>query len=201
MAGFFTCDWRTNRVSEVKVDTHFYRHLDHGYASTIHKGQGATVDRTYVLAAPSFDRHLTYVALSRHRESTELHYSREDFGSKQDLNSALSRARPKELATDYVARTAARSEASGEGNDRATDPVLERFRERIESAFERTLAEREHLQPGELTIRQLPDRKLTHPSFEMDHGRADGRKQLTKDVQVPAEPRVRGVDLKSQQQC
>jgi Ti-type conjugative transfer relaxase TraA len=180
--------------SEVKIDTHFYRHLDHGYASTIHKGQGATVDRTYVLAAPSFDRHLTYVALSRHRESAELHYAREDFGSKQELSSALSRARPKELATDYVTRTAARSDGSREGSDRAADPALERFRERIESAFGKTLAEREHLQPGELTIRQLPDRKIAHQSSEKDRGHPDVREHLNKDGKVPAEPRIRGID-------
>ncbi len=54
---------------EIFVDTQQYAHLDHGYAATIHKAQGVTVDRCYVLASAHLDRHATYVALSRHRKS------------------------------------------------------------------------------------------------------------------------------------
>src|SRR3954462_13291288 len=36
---------------------------NHGYAVTIHKAQGTTVDRAFVLASPSLDQHLAYVAL------------------------------------------------------------------------------------------------------------------------------------------
>jgi ATP-dependent exoDNAse (exonuclease V) alpha subunit len=55
--------------SRVAVDTKFYKYLDHGDAATLHKAQGSTVDRTYVLATQHFDRHTAYVELSRHRES------------------------------------------------------------------------------------------------------------------------------------
>src|SRR6185312_3291767 len=65
----------------VAVDSSSYAHLDHGYATTIHKAQGTTVDRTFVLATPHFDRHSTYVALSRHRESAAVFYAAEDFGA------------------------------------------------------------------------------------------------------------------------
>jgi len=44
-----------------------YAQVDHGYAATIQNAQGATLDRTYVLATPRLDRHAAYVALSRHR--------------------------------------------------------------------------------------------------------------------------------------
>jgi Ti-type conjugative transfer relaxase TraA len=180
--------------SEVKVDTHFYRHLDHGYASTIHKGQGATVDRTYVLAAPSFDRHLTYVALSRHRESTELHYAREDFGSKQDLNSALSRARPKELATDFVTPNDARSGAVRDEPERSSDAAQVRFKERIESAFERALAEKEHLQAGELTIRQLPNHSARNEKEVKQEHRHEGRREPKPASNTPPVPKQRELD-------
>mgnify|MGYP001795570829 CR=1 FL=1 len=49
-------------------DASQYRHFDHGYAVTIHKSQGATVDHGYVLASRSMDRHLAYVAMTRHRD-------------------------------------------------------------------------------------------------------------------------------------
>jgi Ti-type conjugative transfer relaxase TraA len=94
----------------VAVDTRFYRDLDHGYAATVYKAQGSTVDRTYVLATREFDRHTSYVGLSRHRESAALFYAREDFGgegasskqAREHLTAALSRERAKDLAHDYL---------------------------------------------------------------------------------------------------
>ena len=100
----------------VAVDTKFYKHLDYGYATTVHKAQGTTVDRTYVLATPHFDRHTSYVALSRHREAATMFYASDDFGGRaagataRSVNvrftEALARARPKELAHDYLEREA-----------------------------------------------------------------------------------------------
>src|SRR5271157_3886920 len=43
-----------------------YALIDHGYAATIHKAQSVTVERAHVLATPGMDRHLAYVALTRH---------------------------------------------------------------------------------------------------------------------------------------
>ena len=100
--------------TRVQVDTKFYKHLDYGYAATVHKAQGTTVDRSYVLATSHFDRHTAYVALSRHRDNATLFYARDDFGGRakdatdetvrQRFNDTLSRARPKELAHDYLER-------------------------------------------------------------------------------------------------
>lgn len=56
----------------VTFDPRQYREFDHGYAVTIHKSQGATVDRAFVLASRSMDRHLAYVALTRHRDEMRL---------------------------------------------------------------------------------------------------------------------------------
>ncbi|MGJ8534136.1 MAG: AAA family ATPase [Alphaproteobacteria bacterium] len=50
-----------------------YASIDHGYATTIHKSQGATVDHTFVLSSGKMDRHLTYVAMSRHRDTAKLY--------------------------------------------------------------------------------------------------------------------------------
>lgn len=63
----------------VEIDQAFYRNVDHGYATTIHKSQGATVDRVKVLASSMFDRHLSYVTLTRHRDSVELYASAQEF--------------------------------------------------------------------------------------------------------------------------
>lgn len=69
------------RAVSVSMDT--YSAIDHGYATTIHKNQGATVDRAYVLASGTMDRHLTYVAMTRHREGVQLHVARDEFASRQ----------------------------------------------------------------------------------------------------------------------
>jgi len=65
-------------AGRVTFDPDRYRHFDHGYAVTIHKSQGATVDRSYVLASRTMDAPLAYVAMTRHRDSLRLYLNRED---------------------------------------------------------------------------------------------------------------------------
>ncbi|GAA0475410.1 Ti-type conjugative transfer relaxase TraA [Parasphingorhabdus litoris] len=85
-----------------RFDLKHYAHLDHGYAATIHKSQGMTVDRTHVLATPGLDRHSSYVALSRHRDTVHVHYGKDDFADRQKLARTLSRERGKDMALDYM---------------------------------------------------------------------------------------------------
>ncbi|BAP81949.1 Ti-type conjugative transfer relaxase TraA [Bradyrhizobium diazoefficiens] len=85
----------------VEVDQRFYRNIDHGYATTVHKAQGATVDRVKVLATLSLDKHLTYVALTRHREDVALYYGRRSFQKAGGLIPILSQRRAKETTLDY----------------------------------------------------------------------------------------------------
>jgi Ti-type conjugative transfer relaxase TraA len=94
----------------VGFDLKNYAHVDHGYAATVHKAQGMTVDRVHVLATPGLDRHAAYVALSRHRESVQLHYGRDDFVERANLVQTLSRDRPKDMASDYIRSFADRRE-------------------------------------------------------------------------------------------
>lgn len=87
----------------IAFDHKDYADLDHGYAATIHKAQGMTVDRVHVLATPGMDRHAAYVALSRHRKQVDLHYGRDDFGDEKKLLRTLSRERGKDMVSDYAA--------------------------------------------------------------------------------------------------
>ena len=86
---------------QVVVEQRFYNNLDHGYATTIHKSQGATVDRVKVLASLSLDRHLTYVAMTRHREDLQLYYGTRSFAFNGGLSKVLSRKNAKETTLDY----------------------------------------------------------------------------------------------------
>jgi len=78
-----------------------YAHLDHGYAATIHKAQGVTVDRAHVLASAHVDRHAAYVALTRHRDGVVLHWSAEELGDRAGLLRTLGRERAKDTSLDY----------------------------------------------------------------------------------------------------
>jgi hypothetical protein len=88
----------------VVFDLKDYAQVDHGYAATIHKSQGVTVDRAHVLATPGLDRHGAYVALSRHRDSVQIHYGRDEFEDLGKLTRVLSRERAKDMASDFAQR-------------------------------------------------------------------------------------------------
>ena len=55
------------------------RHLDHGYAMTCHKAQGATVETALLYGAGTLGREAGYVALSRGRAANHL-YVPDDIG-------------------------------------------------------------------------------------------------------------------------
>ena len=57
----------------ITIITDYYSAFDHGYACTIHKSQGATVDKAYVLGSSTMDHHLSYVAMTRHRDEMRLY--------------------------------------------------------------------------------------------------------------------------------
>jgi Ti-type conjugative transfer relaxase TraA len=78
-----------------------YGHIDHGYATTIHKAQGVTVDRAHVLASGHMDRHAAYVALTRHRDGVALHYGQDEFANAGRLARTLGRERLKDTSLDY----------------------------------------------------------------------------------------------------
>jgi ATP-dependent exoDNAse (exonuclease V) alpha subunit len=69
-----TDDDRPVLLSGTSIDAD---HLDHAYALTIHRAQGATYDRAHVLANGG-GRELAYVALSRARAGTTLHAIADD---------------------------------------------------------------------------------------------------------------------------
>ena len=97
----------------VKVRQADYAHLDHGYAATVHKTQGVTVDRAHVLTTSGMDRHMAYVALTRHRDGVALHWSANELGSREGLARTLGRERLKDTSLDYgEAEAAAESDAA-----------------------------------------------------------------------------------------
>ena len=93
---------------EVRIDLDDYgtKNVTLGYASTVHKAQGRTVEHCHVLmGGPLSDKHVGYVQASRCRESTHLFLDQASAGPKlQDAIRALARDRTKDLARDILDR-------------------------------------------------------------------------------------------------
>ena len=119
----------------VMVDQVVYAAVDHGYAITIHKSQGATVDRAYVLASGGMDRNLAYVAMTRHRDTATLYGGRDDFDDERAMGRRLQRARVKTSTLDYAERRGFETEKAWLENARA---FVERGRTRLEAVWART---------------------------------------------------------------
>jgi Ti-type conjugative transfer relaxase TraA len=94
-----------------------YGHIDHGYAATIHKSQGMTVDRTHLLISRNLDRHATYVAMSRHRDRLDVHWSTEAIGSRERLERIVSRESLKDTSLDYAQDKALTAHARRDADD------------------------------------------------------------------------------------
>jgi Ti-type conjugative transfer relaxase TraA len=67
--------------------------IDHGFAVSIHRSQGCTVDRSYVLSSRTLDENLTYVAMTRHKEKAGF-YMAHDIASKQFIHPQAPDATP-----------------------------------------------------------------------------------------------------------
>jgi Ti-type conjugative transfer relaxase TraA len=90
----------------VTIDPKEYRHFDHGYALTIHKSQGATVDYAHVLGSKFFDSSVSYVALSRHRHGVSFHWSAEELGDEAGLLKTMTRSHARKMAVDILGEEA-----------------------------------------------------------------------------------------------
>jgi Ti-type conjugative transfer relaxase TraA len=130
---------RTDDGRFVQFDLKDYIKIDHGYAATIHKAQGMTVDRAHVLATPGMDAHGSYVALSRHRDGVELHYGRDDFANQDRLTRTLSRDRAKDMASDYEQHDPVQSYAERRGiafRERVAEIVRKIVPEKLRDLFD-----------------------------------------------------------------
>jgi Ti-type conjugative transfer relaxase TraA len=86
----------------VRVPLQDYGDVDHGYALTIHKTQGATLDRVYALESAGMDRNLLYVAMSRHRQDCLLIADKASHTDVDGLIRSLARRHNvKETTLDY----------------------------------------------------------------------------------------------------
>ncbi len=85
----------------VEVDSKRYNSFDLGYATTVHKSQGVTVDHTFFLATSNIDRHLALVGMTRHRDSLSVYLGAGDAAAAMVFAQTASRARSQNTTLDY----------------------------------------------------------------------------------------------------
>lgn len=154
---------RTDDGRGVSFDLKDYDRIDHGYAATIHKVQGMTVDRTHVLATPGLDAHGSYVALSRHRDGMDLHYGRDDFADENRLVRTLSRDRAKDMASDYERADPAQDYAERRGitfRERVAEIVRKVVPEKVRGMFDGLHLPTESEQGPERKVEEDPEASL-----------------------------------------
>jgi Ti-type conjugative transfer relaxase TraA len=88
----------------VGFDVQNYGHIAHGYAATVHKSQGVTVDRAHILASRYMDRHAAYVGMTRHRDRADLYFGTDEFKDFETLSRRLSRNGAKTTTLDFLRR-------------------------------------------------------------------------------------------------
>lgn len=106
----------------------------HGYAGTIYKGQGKTLDRTYLYHTEHWRSAASYVALTRQRESAEVFVARETARDAGQLARQMARGEVRSASIAW----ATRSELGAEQNraaekareaERAPAPLLPAWRD------------------------------------------------------------------------
>ncbi|WP_299085778.1 AAA family ATPase [uncultured Ruegeria sp.] len=75
----------------VTVDLREFSGLDYGYAGTIHKSQGLTVDKVYALGHGYMNYHLVNVMMTRHRKGIELYAPKDRLEDMPALEAAVLR--------------------------------------------------------------------------------------------------------------
>jgi ATP-dependent exoDNAse (exonuclease V) alpha subunit len=91
-----------NPERTININPKTYNHFTHGYAATIHKTQGTTIKHSLVYASGfGWNRNLTYVALSRHKESCQLFVDRESYKNTEGLIKNFNRRELKDSVLDY----------------------------------------------------------------------------------------------------
>ena len=88
---------------QVTIDTRNYRDFDYAYSLTVHKSQGVTVDRAYLLATNSMNAELSYVGMTRHRTALTIATGADQFANIQAFTRTLSHPAEKSFSASLGA--------------------------------------------------------------------------------------------------
>jgi hypothetical protein len=85
----------------VEFDAKEFQDFRHGYAGTIYKGQGRTLDQTYLYHSEHWRSAAGYVALTRHRDKAELFVARNTAPDLKQLARQMARVDDRRAASRF----------------------------------------------------------------------------------------------------
>lgn len=161
-----------------------YNYLEYGYATTVYKAQGITVDKAHVLASPNYNRHAIYVAMSRHIEEMKLYWAKEDFSSFNSLKNRMGKAGNKDVSLDYL--DIAMKYAGNRDIEVEFGGFAKSLQENViksselENAIEARVAARYHERTYNRDMANLQEKMGKSISFEFEHGDKGRYRGITK---------------------
>jgi ATP-dependent exoDNAse (exonuclease V) alpha subunit len=100
-----------------------FNRFKRGYAGTIYRGQGRTLDQSYVCHSAQWRSSAAYVVLTRHRESVHILAARETVKDIESMAQGMGRAENKRAATAFRIDEAHLARATfGQAAQEATEP-------------------------------------------------------------------------------
>lgn len=86
---------------QLTFDAGEFKGFRHGYAGTIYKGQGRTLDQTYLYHSEHWRSAASYVALTRHRDKAELFVARNTAADVKQLARQMARVDDRRAASNF----------------------------------------------------------------------------------------------------
>jgi hypothetical protein len=133
----------TDKGREITLDTANFDKITLGYAGTIYKGQGKTLEDTYLLHTRHWRDASSYVALTRARSPSQLFVARDEAPNMGILASQMKRQQGRGSSLQFepsFARDRAADKQTGSGN--ATDTALAKRQEAERQQLEAAQAKR-----------------------------------------------------------
>jgi hypothetical protein len=110
------CQVELGGGKDVEFNPQTYHGLKLGYASTVYKSQGKTLDQVYVLHGSATNNRTNYVALSRQEESLQVFVNRQETHNERHLVHQMSKDQEKSLSIRYLTEEQAnRARTLGDG--------------------------------------------------------------------------------------
>ena len=114
---------RSDRGREIVFDNREFTNIDLGYAGTIYRGQGKTLDQTYLLHTHHWRDAASYVAMTRARAQTEVFVGRDQAPSLRALSAQMARQSSRGSTLRYQA-TAEKEQQRAANMEQEYEPGL-----------------------------------------------------------------------------
>jgi Ti-type conjugative transfer relaxase TraA len=139
----------------------------HGYAGTIYKGQGKTLDHSYLYHTHHWRSAASYVALTRQRETAKVFVAHETAKDTRQLARQLSRGDFKMASLAFATAAEVRPERRSPAQNRAADTVVSNHR-----ASQKARREEGRWQLARTETPTTPKPQVTQPKPDLEQATA-----------------------------